>query len=172
MSSRPPQSEPEGSASRDDVSLIQRYYDAFNQRRFDEAARLFADDADLQLMTGERARGGAGYVRFAESWVSAFPDASLAVQHIQARNETMSEVYLLVTGTHRGTLDFGPYRFQPSGNDAALHVRELLDIRGGRIAASVLTVDLTDLVMQLTRVDYEELTRRLTRIRALGDELL
>ena len=154
-----------------DTALIQHYYDCFNSRQFQDAARLFADTADLQLMTGERARGGNGYVRFAESWVAAFPDASLSVLHIQPRTETISEIYLLVSGTHRGTLDFGPYRFKASGNVAALHVRELLDIRGGRIVASVLTVDLTDLVTQLTRVDYNELARRLVKIRALADEL-
>lgn len=154
-----------------DTALIHHYYDCFNKRQFQEAARLFADDADLQLMTGERARGGNGYLRFAESWVSAFPDASLSVLHIQPRTETMSEIYLQVSGTHRGTLDFGPYRFKASGNEAALHVRELLDVRGGKIVASVLTVDLTDLVTQLTRVDYDELARRLIKIRALADEL-
>ena len=49
-------------------------------------------------------------------------------------------------------------------------MRELRDVRGGKIVASVLTVDLTDLVTQLTRVDYDELARRLIKIRALADE--
>jgi len=83
----------------------------------------------------------------------------------------MAEVYLLATGTHRGSLEFGVYRFRPSGAEAALHVRELLDIRDGWIVSSALTVDLNDLVSQLTQVDYGALAHHLERIRALDDEL-
>jgi len=152
-------------------SMIQRYYDAFNGRRFADAAALFADDADVQLMPGEPAVGGAGYMKFAEAWIRAFPNATFAVQRIQPRSETMAEVYLLATGTHCGAFDFGVYRFKESGADAVLHLRELLDIQDGRITVSVLTVDMNDLVSQLTRVDYDELARRINRIRVLGDEL-
>jgi predicted ester cyclase len=152
-------------------SLIERYYDAFNRRRLAEAAALFADDADLELMPGEHGVGGAGYMKFAAAWIHAFPNAAFTVQRIQPRGETMTEVYLLATGTHCGTFHFGAYRFGESGTEAVLHLRELLDIRDGRITASVLTVDMNDLVTQLTRVDYVELARRIDRIRALGEEL-
>jgi len=86
------------------------------------------------------------YVKFAEAWIRAFPTATLAVQRIQPRSETMAEVYLLATGTHCGAFDFGVYRFKESGADAVLHLRELLDIQDGRITVSVLTVDMNDLV--------------------------
>jgi hypothetical protein len=83
----------------------------------------------LELVSGERARGGGGYVRFAQAWIEACPDPALSVQHVEERNETMAEVYLLATGTHRGTLNFGAYRFASSGAEAVLHIRELIDIR-------------------------------------------
>ena len=38
--------------------------------------------------------------------------------------------------------------------------------------ASVMSVDFNDLVTQLVKVDYDELVRRLERIRALSDELV
>jgi len=63
-------------------SLIRQYYGFFNERRLSDAAGLFADDADVELIPGERARGGDGYVRFAETWLHAFPDATLTVQHV------------------------------------------------------------------------------------------
>jgi len=115
------------------TSLIRQYYGYFNERRFLDAAGLFADDADVELIPGERAQGGSGYLRFAHAWISAFPDATFAIQQIEHRTETLAEVYLLATGTHQGTLDFGPYRFRPGGAKATLHVRELLDIRNGTI---------------------------------------
>jgi len=152
-------------------SLIRQYYDFFNERRLSDAAGLFADDADVELIPGVHGQGGNGYARFAETWLHAFPDATLTVQLVEQRNETMAEVYLLATGTHRGSLEFGVYRFRPSGAEATLHVRELLDIRDGRIVSSALTVDLNDLVSQLTQIDYAALARHLERIRALDDEL-
>ena len=153
------------------TSLIRQYYGWFNERRLSDAAGLFADDADVELIPGERAQGGSGYLRFAYAWVSAFPDATFAIQQIEHRTETLAEVYLLATGTHQGTLDFGPYRFRPGGAKATLHVRELLDIRNGKIVSSALTADLNDLVTQLSRVDYDELAGHLERIRALSDDL-
>ena len=41
-----------------------------------------------------------------------------------------------------------------------LHLRELLDLRGEKIAASILTFNVNDLVNQLTSVDYDELAKR------------
>jgi hypothetical protein len=67
---------------------------------------------------------------------------------------------LLATGTHRGVLDFGSYRLKPTGADAVLHLRELLDVRGEKIAGSVLTFNVNDLVNHLTSVDYDELAKR------------
>jgi len=94
------------------TSLIRQYYGWFNERRLSDAAGLFADDADVELIPGERAQGGSGYLRFAHAWVSAFPDATFAIQQIEHRTETLAEVYLLATGTHQGTLAFGVLSIQ------------------------------------------------------------
>ena len=153
-------------------ALIRHYYQSFNERRFADAAALFTEDAVLELIPVGRAQGGAGYLRFAASWSAAFPNAAFSIDRIEARDATIREVYLLATGTHRGILDFGVYRFKPTNADAVLHVRELLDIRDGKITASVMSVDLNDLVTQLVKVDYDDLMRRLERIRALSDELV
>ena len=133
---------------------------------------LFTDHAVLELIPAGQEHGGAGYLRFAESWIAAFPNAKFSLERIEQRGETICEVYLLATGTHRGVLDFGQYRFKPTDADAVLHVRELLDIREGKITAWVMSVYVNDLVKQLVKVDYVELVRRLDRIRALSDELM
>ncbi len=112
-------------------ALIRHYYDCFNRRRFGDAAELFAPDADVELIPGERGQGGAAYLRFAETWVAAFPDATMAIQRVEQRSETLAEVYLLATGTHEGPLRFGIYKFRPTLAEVVLHVRELLDIRHG-----------------------------------------
>jgi predicted ester cyclase len=152
-------------------TLIHEFYEHFNDRRVAAAAALIADDAVLELTPGHRVVGGCGYTRFAESWIAAFPNARFCVDRIEHRGGALSEVYLLATGTHRGVLDFAPYRFQPSGVDAVLHIRDLLEIHAGKITASALTIDLNDLIRQFSIVDFEELAKRLEAIRVLASEL-
>jgi predicted ester cyclase len=154
-----------------DRSLIDHYYRSFNERRLGDAAALFTDDAEIDFAPGKPERGGQGYLRIADAWLRAFPNAHLTVERVECRTDTVSEVYLLGSGTHRDTLDFRSYRFKASGADALLHVRELLDLRDGKITASVVTIDMNDLVSQLTQIDYDELTRRIDRICAMRDAL-
>lgn len=151
--------------------LVAQYYRCFNDRRLDEAATFFAGDAVVEWVHGEHRRGGAGYRQVTEAWLAAFPDATFQVERVERRGVTIFETDLVATGTHRGLFDFGTYRFQPSGAEARLHVRELLDIRDGKIAVSILTVDLTDLIDQLTTINYGDLARQLDRIMALREEL-
>jgi len=156
---------------RGDADLISDYYRHFNDRSIADAAALIADNAALELAPGRRETGRDGYLRFVEWWTAAFPNARFSVERIEDRSDTLFEVYLVATGTHQGMLDFGTYRFRPSGVDAILHVRELLDIEAGKITASVFSVDLNDLIMQFSTVDFDELAQRLATIRSLTSEL-
>ncbi len=154
-----------------DPAVVEQYYHCFNERRIGEAAALFTADAHVEFIGAGQDRGGAGYVRFAEQWLAAFPDARLAIERIDPRGPSMCEVHLCARGVHRGVLDVGGCRFNPSGAHAALRLRELLDIRDGRISVSVLSIDLNDLIAQLSTIDYDELGRCASRISTLGQEL-
>lgn len=153
------------------ASLVERYYEYFNARRFADAAALFADDAPLEFSPGSPGIGPAGYMRFAETWTTAFPDATFAIESVNWRNETVCEVYLRASGKHTGTFDFGRFCFQPTWATAVLHVRELLDVEGGQITASMVSLDFNNLVRQLALIDYGDVLARLERIAALRDEL-
>ena len=84
----------------------------------------------------------------------------------------MWEVELLAKGTHTGTLDIGSGAvFKPSRTTATIRIRELLDIRAGKIAFSSLSVDFQELIRQLVTVDYAALASHLARIRVLADQL-
>ena len=153
-------------------TLIRHYYACFNERRFEDATKLFREDALLEhIPFGKKHRGRDGYIRFAQAWGWAFPDAALIVDRIDRRSETMFDVHLLGTGTHRGVLDVGLFQFQPKGAKATLRLRELLDIKDDAIISSSISLDLNDLITQLSTVDFSELTARLERIRRLTDEL-
>ncbi len=132
--------------------LIRKYYACFNERRFAEAAELFASDAVLEFPPfGNANAGPEGYLRFAEAWVRAFPDGHLEIEHVEQRGDTICEVDLIGTGTHAADFDLGAYGvFKASGAKARLRVRQLLEIRVGKITYSSLTFDVHDLIRQLT----------------------
>jgi hypothetical protein len=157
-----------------DDALIRQYYASFNERRIADAAALFSTDAtvDHPPFTGAL-RGGHAYEQSVDTWLRAFPDARLSVEHIEWRSDTICEVDLVATGTHRDVLNLGAYgTLKPSGVKAVLRMRERLDIQSGQITYSSLSFDLNDLFYQLARVDYSRLVEHLDRIQQLRDDLL
>ena len=68
-----------------DSRLIREYYACFNERRFGDAAVLFADDAVLEQMPFQRRQqGGAAYLHFARMWTIAFPDAVITIERLHS----------------------------------------------------------------------------------------
>jgi hypothetical protein len=154
-------------------ALIRRLYALFNARELEQAAALFTDDALLEhAATGRQQRGGAGYLEFARMWVGAFPDAVLTVEAITPRSPTSIEVDLLASGTHEGPLDLGGYGlFKPSGTRGNIRLRQILELRDGRIAYSALSFDVHDIVQQLVAVSVPKLLDQLKRVQQLGGRL-
>ena len=153
--------------------LIRDYYRCFNERRIPDTGLLFAPDAVLEMPPFvQRAHGYAAYAQFAETWLRAFPDAVFTMERMEQRNETMCEVDLIATGTHSGPLDLGAFGLlKPSGGRLMLRLRELLDIRDGKITYTSLSFDIHGLIRQLNRIDYDRLVRGLDTIRQLANEL-
>jgi SnoaL-like domain len=134
--------------------LIRRYYESYNARRFQDAADLFAADAVLEHAPYGRSqpRGGIGYLASAERSIVAFPDAHIEVLSVQSHDNSIFDVELIASGTHRGPLDLGSYgRFEPTGVHVHVRHREVLEIRDDLIRYASVTLDVNDLVMQLTR---------------------
>ena len=151
--------------------LIQEYYACFNERRLGEMEALFTHDAVLEHVLFRRQEPARiGRIAFAKTWLAAFPDAVFTVEGVTAK-DPFYEVNLLATGTHQGTLDLGGWVFQPSGELASVRLRELLELRDGRIAFSSLSFDLQAIVEQLAKVDSAKLLEHVARIRQLGNEL-
>ena len=150
-------------------SVVHQLYDAFNGRRLDESAALFHGDAVLEhIPVGRQQHGPAGFLEFTAMWLRAFPDARVNVERTQERGPGRCEVELRATGTHEGTLDLGGYGlFKASGSTGELRLRQLIEIRDGRIAFSSLSFDVQDIVQQLVTVDVPALLKRLDRIRDL-----
>jgi hypothetical protein len=154
-------------------ALIREFYRSFNERRLADAAALFSGDAVLDhVRLRQKQQGGDGYLLFAETWLRAFPDAQIGIERISPALDGMYEVDLVASGTHRGPLDLdGGILFKPTGVEAMLHLRQLLQFRESKITYSSLSFDLRDIVQQLVHVDVSQLLEHLRRVSSLTDRL-
>src|SRR5438552_2021062 len=154
-------------------SLIRRFYDCFNERRFTDARGLFADEATFEAMPWEEPlRGPGGFVQFAERWCTAFPDAHMMVARVEQRGVSMCEVDLTATGTHLGVFELGAYKFKPTLTPVSLRLRQLFEVHDGRITLSSLSFDLHSFVSQLTTVDFSAVETHLSAMNRLREELV
>ena len=153
--------------------LIRGYYSSFNARRWSDATGMFAPGAQMEAPPFAAASDAArSYERFTRLWLEAFPDAYLDVEDIAQRTETLYEVNLVATGTHRNALDLGAYgQFKPTGARTTLRLRELIEVQDERIIYSSISLDVQDLTRQLTCIDYDALVAHLDRLHKLRDQL-
>lgn len=133
--------------------LIREYYKAFNERRFADAADLFTVDATIQHRPdGVVLRGPDGYLESARATLAIFPDIQIQILHVEQRGDTIVEVDLSATGTHRGDWNMGALGvLKASGAPITVRHREMLEIRGGKITFSSITYNLQEFVGSLIK---------------------
>lgn len=138
-------------APSDPDAVIRRYYELFNEREFDAAAELVAPDATfLHQPTKQRLIGRAGYRAFADSWITAFPDAQVDVTAVTAEPDGRWRAEIMGRGTHEGFLDLGEFQLPPTSRRAELPFRQYFDIRDGLIVEAELDFDLDRMRQLLT----------------------
>ena len=130
--------------------LVREYYRAFNERRFDDAAELFTHDATIQHRPdGVIWTGPAGYLESARATIAIFPDLQMQILHVEQRGDTIIEVDLSATGTHRGDWDMGTMGvLKADGVTKTVRHREMLEIRGGKITYSSISYDIKNFVVR------------------------
>lgn len=128
--------------------LIEKYYRAFNERRFADNAELFASDAEIQHRpTGTPLVGPEGYLTSASMAIASFPDLRLEVVGMKQRGDTVVEIDLLATGTHEGdwtAREMGTIK--ATGRPKTFRLRETLEVRAGKITFSSLNYNLQDML--------------------------
>jgi hypothetical protein len=70
-----------------------------------------------------------------------------------------------------GDLTIGGCVFRPTGIATRFRLRELLEFRGNRLSASVVSFDMQELANQLARVDDTQLLMHLSRLRYMEGQL-
>lgn len=133
--------------------LIRKYYKAFNERRFADAAELFTDDAVIQHRPdGVQLKGPEGYLESSQATIAVFPDIQIQILHVEQRGDTIVEVDLSATGTHQGDWNMGALGvLKASGTSTTIRHREMIEIRGGKITFSSITYNLQEFVGSLTQ---------------------
>jgi hypothetical protein len=153
-------------------SLLRLFYECVNQRRFTDNQRLFSDDVVFELLPSVAPlRGRGAFEAFVGRWSAGFPDAHLMPTHVEQRGELACEVDVTASGTHLGLFDLGAYRFKPTGRAVTLHLRQLFEFRGGRIAFTSTTFDLQELVGQLATIDLFAVDTHLDAVNHLRGDL-
>lgn len=130
--------------------LVHRYYNFFNERRFDDA-ELLVDPHALFTYPGAREHvvGRAGYRELVRRWVEASPDGRLRITDLVLDDVQVARVSLMAEGSHTGVLDLpGLPPIPPSNRYAEFPMRETLTWANNRLVNVRLEFD-TDALRSL-----------------------
>jgi len=133
------------------LDLARRYYDYFNERRFDEAGQLVDPQAVFHYVpTKQRLVGRAGYRALVAAWVIAFEDARVEIVAVRPVNDATVEVEFIGHGTHTGDLVLGEALVIPArGSRAELPFTDTLTFSAGLIVQSQFDFDVEELQRRL-----------------------
>jgi steroid delta-isomerase-like uncharacterized protein len=133
----------------DNVRIAREFPDAWNDRDFDRAAKLMADDGEILIVgTGERFIGPAGAVKFSQMWADGFPDGRVEVMETIAEGDRVAVCYR-GRGTHTGTLRNASGEIPATGREVTLDLCDVLMIKGGKVKSIRTYFDSGSLLAQL-----------------------
>lgn len=130
------------------TDLVNRYYAAINERRFDEYDELFSNDATLEGPGGVTGVGPDAMRAFDQVWTNAAGDF-----HITPLTQVCADGFVasenLVEGTHDGPLVLPTGELPATGREFGGKYVGTFRVRGGRIVAQHVYYDRMILVEQL-----------------------
>ena len=130
-------------------TLARQFYTAFNNRKFDEAAKLVSDKFEWRdAATGEVYRGPSGMRQYMEYWVKSFNDAKLDVQQIYAADRFFAAEFI-GRGTHTGTLETPGGSIPATNRKIELPCCEVGTIENGKFLAGATYYDTASILHQL-----------------------
>lgn len=130
-------------------TLVRKLYTAFNNRNFDETAKLVTENFEWRdVTTGEVYRGPEGSRQFMEHWVKAFKDAKIDVKRIVATDQSVA-AEIVGSGTHTGTLESPAGAIPPTNRKVNLPCCEVCTIENGKIRSGSTYYDAATIMQQL-----------------------
>jgi steroid delta-isomerase-like uncharacterized protein len=133
----------------ENVALVKKVYDLWNDRNLDGALDLATDDIEIRLVALDQTLiGRDGFRRFMERFATASSDMKKAITNqVASEDQVVSEFRL--RGTHDGPLRTPHGEIPPTGHAVDLPVVEVIGIRDGRVAFIKNYSDTATLMRQL-----------------------
>jgi steroid delta-isomerase-like uncharacterized protein len=136
-------------SNEDNVRIAREFPKAWNDRDFDRAAKLMADDGEILIVgTGERFTGPAGVVKFSQMWADGFPDGKVEVTDTIAEGDGVVVLYV-GRGTHTGTLANASGEIPATGKEVTLELCDVVTIKDGKVRSIRTYFDSGSLLAQL-----------------------
>ena len=132
-------------------AFARRYYECFNQRRFDDA-EMFVDPRALFTypLAKEHLIGRAGYRELVGRWLAGFPNARITITSVHVIDESTVSTDWIGEGTHLGLLELpGLPAIPATGVCTMMPMRETITVAYGRILTSRMDFDPADLARRL-----------------------
>lgn len=136
--------------AQENKELIQRGFDALNDRDREEFVGLHADDAVLHF-GGEDVQGLDAIVEEQWAYFDSFPDLALTPDIFLAENDMVAARWT-VTGTHDGAFQ----GIEPTGTEVEVEEMGLFRVEDGEVAEVWLLADMLGLMQQLGVVEPPE----------------
>src|SRR5919201_3666514 len=119
--------------AQDNASIARTVYEAFNDRDFDRAVKLIADEARwTNVPTGDTFDGGEGFRRNYEQWSGAFPDGRCEDIKVRAGDD-FAVVEFTGRGTNTGPLTSPAGEMPPTGRSVEIRFCDISEIKNGKI---------------------------------------
>jgi steroid delta-isomerase-like uncharacterized protein len=136
-------------SAEENVALVRKVYDLWNDRDLEAALDLATDDIEIkQMALGQTLTGREGLRRFMERFAIASSDMKKDVTNqVASEDQVVSEFTL--RGTHDGPLRTPTGEIPSTGRSIELQVVEVIGIRNGKIATISNYSDSTTLMRQL-----------------------
>lgn len=117
----------------DGAAALRSIYEAYQSRNFQDAAQLFAADAEVvNVTTGDRYLGPDGFVQQAGVWTAALPDLRVQVLSCDAAAGHGVAEYVL-SGTHTGALISAEGFVPPTRAIVEVQICDSVAFRDGQI---------------------------------------
>lgn len=133
----------------DNEALARASHESFNERDYDRADELAAEDLEwLNVATGETLHGREALKQFQQGWAGAFPDSRTEVTGVYA-GEDFAVVEFVGRGTHEGPLKSPAGEIPATNRSVEVRFCEVYRIRDGKISSGHTYFDLATMMAQL-----------------------
>ncbi|HEX6536842.1 MAG TPA: ester cyclase [Gemmatimonadaceae bacterium] len=138
------------SAAQDNARIAASLLDLWNDRDFDQLARVATADVECVNVPFDNTtyRGPNGYREFVQGWATAFPDGRAEIRRIVA-DESGAVVEYTGRGTNTGPLVTPNGTIQPTGRAGELDLCDVVEIENGKVRRIRSYYDSATLMRQL-----------------------